>query len=96
MLLSELRFKKDQLNEKLKQLQVLLKMNNGQLPSEYVQWARNEEVVDKSQEVTQLRNLQEDLLSQIAAVTKQLDLLGPVRAVSYGSNRYYASGEGFY
>ncbi|TNV85137.1 hypothetical protein FGO68_gene5346 [Halteria grandinella] len=96
VLLGELKFKKEQLNQKLKQLQILLKMNNGELPSEYVQWARNEELVDKSSEVTQLRTLQEQLVTQIQSVTKQLDLLGPIRAVSYGSNRYYASGEGFY
>lgn len=70
MLVNELRFKKEQLNEKLKQLQILLKMNNGELPSEYVQWARDEEVFDKSAEVTELRRLQEDLLSKIQIVSK--------------------------
>ena len=47
MLINELKFKKEQLSEKFKQLKLLLQMNNGILPKEYVDWAKNEEVGDK-------------------------------------------------
>lgn len=40
-------------------------MNNGVLPPDYLNWARNEEVMDKSEEVLSLRKREEDLLSQI-------------------------------
>jgi len=44
VLLGDLRFKKEQLKQKLRQLKILLEMNAGQLPPEYISWAQNEEV----------------------------------------------------
>lgn len=35
VLVAELRFKREQLGEKLKQLQLVLKLNDGQLPAAY-------------------------------------------------------------
>jgi hypothetical protein len=72
-----LRFKRKQLEEKLKQLKILVQMNNGELPKEYVDWAKTEEVIDRHDEVSKLRLREEDLLKQIQDITKQLDRLGP-------------------
>jgi hypothetical protein len=54
-MVGELKFKREQLSEKLKQLQLLLRMNDGQLPTTYQQWARGEEFVDRSTDVIMLR-----------------------------------------
>jgi hypothetical protein len=54
------------MNEKLKQLRLLLSQNNGQLPSEYIEWAKENTASDKSnQEVVKLRQREEELLKMI-------------------------------
>jgi len=63
VLLGDLRFKKEQLKQKLKQLKILLEMNAGQLPQEYISWAQNEEVQQHSSDIIALRHREEDLLS---------------------------------
>ncbi len=45
-------------------------MNNGELPREYVDWAKREEVGDRQDDVTKFRQKEEELLKQIQEVTK--------------------------
>lgn len=95
MVMNELKFKREQMNEKLKQLRLLLVQNNGQLPSEYIEWAKETTKTDTSnQEVVKLRQREEGLLKMIQDTTKELDKLP---SNMFGSNRdpYYRSGENF-
>ena len=48
MLMNDLKFKREQMNEKLKQLRLLLSSNNGQLPADYIQWAKENTASEKS------------------------------------------------
>lgn len=97
ILLGELRYKREHLTEKLKQLKLLLQINNGELPKDYLGWVRQEEVSERSTEVAALRNHEEHLLKQIQDVTKELDRMGPTRAASYGKGpQFYRSGEQFF
>ena len=65
ILLGELRYKREHLTEKLKQLKLLLQINNGELPKDYLGWVRQEEITERSSEVVALRSHEEHLLKQI-------------------------------
>ena len=76
MMMNDLKFKREQMNEKLKQLRLLLARNNGQLPSDYIEWAKENTATDKNnQEVVKLRHREEELLKMIQETTKELDQL---------------------
>ena len=83
------------MNEKLKQLRLLLSQNNGQLPSEYIEWAKEYTATDTSnQEVIKLRQREEELLKMIQDTTKELDQL-PSQVFGRSQDPYYRSGENF-
>lgn len=86
MLMNDLKFKREQMNEKLKQLRLLLSRNNGQLPADYIEWAKDNTATDQNnQEVVKLRQREEELLKMIQDTTKELDQL-PSRQFSFSGN----------
>ncbi len=98
--MNDLKFKREQMNEKLKQLRLLLSRNNGQLPADYIEWAKQNTVSEKSsEEVLKLRQREEELLKMIQDTAKELDQT-PSRSYSFGGNTgqdpYYRSGENFH
>eukprot|EP00347_Sterkiella_histriomuscorum_P020316 403338277 len=91
--LNDFRYKRERLMERLKQLKLLMKMNYGQLPREYLEKIKDEEVKEFSEEVTRLRKYEDELLTMIQDTTKQLDALGPAK--NTGQNQYYRSQTNF-
>lgn len=75
--LGDFRYKRERLMERLKQLKLLMGMNDGQLPREYLSKIQDEEVKEHHEEVSRLRKYEDELLSLIQETTKQLDALGP-------------------
>jgi hypothetical protein len=53
------------LSERLKQLRLLKKMNDGTLPRDYIEKIKHEEVSENKEEVTRLRKYEDELLSMI-------------------------------
>lgn len=76
--------------ERLKQLKLLMKMNDGQLPQEYLNKIQGEEVSEHHEEVTRLRTYEDELLTHIQETTRQLDALGPSKGQKRG-DKYYSS-----
>ncbi|CDW82949.1 UNKNOWN [Stylonychia lemnae] len=90
--LNDFRYKRERLMERLKQLKLLMKMNDGQLPREYLLKIQDEEVKEYSEEVTRLRKYEDELLTMIQETTKQLDALGPLKNKQ---NKFYRSTSNF-
>lgn len=60
-----MRYKKIRLIEKLKQLKLLSEINDGELPREYLENIKKEEVDEHMPEVMRLRKYQDKLMSEI-------------------------------
>mmetsp|Transcript_30494 Transcript_30494/g.29896 ORF Transcript_30494/g.29896 Transcript_30494/m.29896 type:complete len:217 (+) Transcript_30494:2663-3313(+) len=90
--LSDLRYKRERLQERLKQLKVLIKMNDGQLPREYIEKIQEEEVSENKEEVLRLRKYEDQLLTLIQETTRELDAI----QVKHNEKRYFGDDQNFY
>ena len=80
--LADFKYKRERLAERLKQLRILTRLNDGQLPRDYLARVQDEELKEHSEEVERLRGYEDELLTLIQETTKQLDALGLVRPAS--------------
>jgi len=94
--LQDLRYKRERLAERLKQLRLLTRMNDGQLPRDYLGSIQDEELKEHSEEVGRLRRYEDELLALIQETAKQLDALGPAKPRGFGEERYYKSSQDFH
>jgi hypothetical protein len=77
MELNDSKYKRERLMERLKQLKILMQMNDGQLPREYLEKIKEEELAEHKDEVTRLRQYEDELITMIQDTTRQLDSIGP-------------------
>ena len=70
-------------------------MNEGELPRDYLEKIKEEELGENREEVDRLRAYEDELLSAIQDVTRQLDAIRPREGKYYRSqDRFYRNGEG--
>ena len=75
MYLQDLGYKRTRLLEKHKQLQLMIEINDGKLPRDYLENIQNEELEDNPEEVSRLKRQADSLMSRIQETTAQLDLI---------------------
>lgn len=75
MYLQDLNYKRVRLLEKQKQLRLMIELNDGKLPRDYLENIQSEELEDNPEEVSRLKRQADSLMSRIQEVTKQLDLI---------------------
>ena len=75
MYLQDLNYKRTRLLEKHKQLRLMIELNDGKLPRDYLENIQNEELEDNPEEVSRLKRQADSLMSRIQEVTQQLDLI---------------------
>jgi len=75
MYLQDLNYKRTRLMEKHKQLQLMIEINDGKLPRDYLDNIQNEELEDNPEEVSRLKRQADSLMSRIQEVTNKLDMI---------------------
>lgn len=75
MYLQDLSYKRTRLLEKHKQLRLMIEINDGKLPRDYLENIQQEELEDNPEEVSRLKRKLDNLMSRIQEVTNQLDLI---------------------
>jgi hypothetical protein len=73
MELNDSKYKRERLMQRLKQLKILMQMNDGQLPPEYLSKIKEEELAEHKDEVNRLRQYEDELITMIQETTRQLD-----------------------
>ena len=75
MYLQDLGYKRTRLLEKHKQLQLMIEINDGKLPRDYLENIQSEELEDNPEEVSRLKRHADSLMARIQEVTGKLDLI---------------------
>lgn len=75
MYLQDLGYKRTRLLEKHKQLQLMIELNDGKLPRDYLENIQSEELEDNPEEVSRLKRQADSLMSRIQEVTGKLDMI---------------------
>jgi uncharacterized protein YlxW (UPF0749 family) len=88
-----MRYKRERLKERMKQLKLLMEMNGGTLPEDYMTKVHAEEVSENKEEVNRLRKYEDELLSMIQETTRKLDSVKPGTKTGggLGGGKYYSS-----
>lgn len=75
MYLQDLGYKRTRLLEKHKQLGLMIELNDGKLPRDYLEGIQREELEDNPEEVNRLKRHADSLMTRIQEVTGQLDMI---------------------
>ena len=75
MYLQDMNYKRTRLLEKHKQLRLMIEINDGKLPRDYLENIQREELDDNPEEVSRLKRQADSLMTRIQEVTNQLDLI---------------------
>ena len=91
--LQDMKYKRERLMERMKQLRILMSMNGGKLPDDYMIKVHEEEVSENKEEVERLRTYEDQLLSMIQETTRKLDTVKPntLTGGGLGRGQYYSS-----
>jgi chromosome segregation ATPase len=75
MYLQDMNYKRTRLFEKHKQLRLMIELNDGKLPRNYLEKIQSEELEDNPEEVSRLKRQADSLMTRIQEVTNKMDMI---------------------